>query len=349
MSKNNIKKPNNEQTAAFFERLSMLLSSGIGARESLEIMREDADDSPERAVIEGILENLEKGERLGEAVENTGVFGDYVNSMISMGESSGTLDKVAESLAEYYARKVQVARDLKNSVTYPFVMVVIMIVVMAVLMMWVLPVFEQVFAQLGSSMNGIALGLLSAGKVLESCGLIILIIIVAIFVVGFIAAHTEKGSTFLRRIINILPIIRHYHEDVARASFAGGMGLCFRSGLDTFSGLDLVLGIIDHEPVRKLITQIKIDLEQGDNLGEALKKSGMFPPLYTRMIGIGFKSGSIDKVMYTISDTYDKKAGERLENAVSVLEPTMVIILSLAVGLVLLSVVLPLIGIMSGL
>lgn len=123
--------------------------------------------------------------------------------------------------------------------------------------------------------------------------------------------------------------------------------MALASGMDTFSSLKMISEIVENKAMEDKIEVCRQALSEGDNMAEALTKAGIFSNLYSRMIGVGFKTGNIDVVMSKISEDYDKATDKKLAGIIAVLEPTLVIILSLIVGMILLSVILPLIGIMS--
>ena len=125
------------------------------------------------------------------------------------------------------------------------------------------------------------------------------------------------------------------------------MAMTIASGIDTFTSLDMVSELVDQPAMREKITKCKDDLRQGANLSEALVGTGIFSHVHSRMVTVGFKSGNIDVILKRIADSYEKETDKKLQNIISVLEPTLVIILSVIVGFILLSVILPLTGIMS--
>ena len=123
--------------------------------------------------------------------------------------------------------------------------------------------------------------------------------------------------------------------------------LLFRQVLILFAGLNLVSKLLEHKKTEKKVEICKERLLEGDNFAEALKEAAIFSNVNNRMVAVGFKTGEIDKVMTKIADEYEKKAERKINEIISVIEPTLVIILSIIVGLILLSVILPLMGIMT--
>ena len=341
------KKLSNQEIASFCSQTAILFQAGIAPAESMGILLNDSKTSEGRELISQILEICKKGERFSSALKETGVFPDYVLHMIAIGEESGNLDNVMQSLTNYYEREDAIADSLRSALSYPFVMIGIMVVVIFVLLGKVMPIFNQVFIQLGSEMTGISGTLLSIGTSLNRYSAVIVTILVLLVLIFLFATKTKKGRQITKRILSVFPLTKGFYDKLAAGRFASGMALTISSGMDTFTSLDMVSQLTEHEGMQEKIAKCKKEIKEGANLSEALTTSGIFSNLYSRMVAVGFRTGSIDVVMQKIAENYDKETEKKIRSIISVLEPTLVIILSIIVGLILLSVIFPLMGIMS--
>jgi len=337
----------NAEIASFCSQTAMLFRAGIAPAEGMRILVNDAPSKEGKALLQAILDVCRQGESFYTALESTGVFPDYVLNMIRLGEESGSLDDCMQALADYYDKEEAISDSVKNAVTYPFIMIAMMLVVIVVLISRVMPIFEQVFEQLGSEMTGIAGSLLNFGNSLNRYSVVLLVILCVIAIVYLLATRTGKGRQTTRRFLTRFPLTRGFYESVACERFASGMALTLSSGLDTFTGLDMVSRLVDDASMQTKIDNCKASIRSGSNFAEALTSSGIFNNLYSQMIAVGARSGNVDEVLSRIADNYEKETDKRIQNIISVLEPTLVIILSVIVGMILLSVILPLMGIMS--
>ena len=156
----------NSERILFCEQMGMILKSGISAAEGIMIMKEDAgqEESPLRELYEEIQRNLDETGIFYDALEETGAFPDYMIQMARIGEQTGNLDEVMEGLAAYYEREENMVQDIKSAVTYPLLMLGMMLVIFLVMIVKVLPVFAQVYEQLGGQMTGMAAVLHAAGQ-----------------------------------------------------------------------------------------------------------------------------------------------------------------------------------------
>lgn len=335
------------EISSFCSQVAMLLNAGITPTEGMAILLEDTSNNQGRQIIQEIYDSCSMGNSFHESLRITEVFPDYVLSMVALGEESGTLDVVVKSLADYYEKQDSINDSIHNAVSYPFVMLGMMVLVILVLITKVLPIFQQVYAQLGSQMNGLTTTLLHLGSVISRYSIFFIILFLLLVFCYIFCRKTTLGRQLFLRFATSFFLTKHFFESIAASRFASGIALTLSSGMDTYTSLDLVAKLVDNKTIENRIALCKQSLIDGDNFAEALTKANIFNKLYSRMVSVGFRTGSIDGVMKKIADNYEKEIDHKLHRIISVLEPTLVIILSFVVGLILLSVILPLMGIMS--
>lgn len=337
----------NKELTTFCGQMALILRSGISSTEGLSIMLEDAPEDEGQKILQSVLEHMELTGYLAQSLEQSGVFPDYLCNMVEIGEQSGRLDDVMVSLAEHYDREDAISRNIKNAVTYPLVMIVMMLAVVVVLITKVMPVFEQVFEQLGTGLSGVSRSIMNLGEILNRYALVFILLAVLLLGLFFYFACTLKGRSTLRRLSVNFPLTRSLSEKIAAARFASGMALSLGSGLDTDQSLEMAAKLVDHPVMQEKIKKAGSLIEEGSGFSEALLESGIFSGLHARMITIGSRTGAMDDVMRQIASQYDEEVNDRILGIVAKLEPTLVAILSVVVGMILLSVMLPLMGIMS--
>ena len=174
----NQKSLSNEEIASFFRQTSMLFTAGIGPRDAMQILLNDSKNEKGKELITQIRDICRKGETFSTALKETGVFPDYVIHMISLGEESGKTDTCMNALAEFYEKEQAIAESLRGALTYPVVMLFMMLVVIIVLVGKVMPIFQQVFNELGTDMTGFAGSMLKIGKALNNYSIVFLCIFV---------------------------------------------------------------------------------------------------------------------------------------------------------------------------
>ncbi|MCR4764514.1 MAG: type II secretion system F family protein [Lachnospiraceae bacterium] len=347
MKKTTQRQLSNYEISVFCRQTTMLLKAGIAPALGIDILMQDTEDPKGRALLEQIQAPLREGANYHDAIAATGAFPEYVLNMIAIGEQSGTLDTVMESLANYYEREDNIRANLRSALSYPLVMIGMMFIVIIVLITQVLPIFSQVFAQLGTSMNAFSQSLLNLGANLNRYSFILIGIIILIALLFYYFSATKSGRQRFIAFASKFGPTRSLYEGIAAGRFASGMALALSSGMDTFNGLDLTLKLVENKEISEKIEKCRKLIVEGESFPDALTQSDIFSKLYARMVSVGFRSGSMDVVMGQIAERYERDTDRRIYSIIAVLEPTLVIILSLIVGLILLSVILPLMGIMS--
>lgn len=338
----------NQEMSMFCDQIAMILNAGISPMEGVSIMLEDATTQEGREILTAISDRCNLGESFYSSVEASGVFPKYALDMIQIGEQSGKLEEVMRSLAFHYKREENIALGIKNAVTYPLMIVTMMFAVILVLVIKVLPIFNDVFTQLGTEMSGISKGMLDFGQAISKYALVLIIIAVILIIGFFVMTKTAKGKAVLFNFLSKFFATKGFYEKIASGRFASGMALTMNAGLDIDESLSMVENLVDNKSMQERIEKCKESMSVGTPFAEALCATGIFSSMYSRMITVGYKTGSVDKVLEKIADGYEQEVDDRITNMISVLEPTLVIILSVIVCMILLSVMLPLMAIMSG-
>ena len=347
MSSNVRKQLTNQELAAFCDQIAMVLNAGISPMEGVSIMLEDTQSAEGKEILKIISEKCDEGDSFYDSVEATKVFPKYALDMIKIGEQSGKLEEVMRSLAFHYNREENIARGIKNAVTYPLLIVAMMLIVILVLIIKVLPIFNDVFKQLGTEMTGFSATLLNIGTAISNYAIVFIIIVALIVAAYFVFAKTGWGKKKMSGILSRFFATRQLYDKIASGRFASGLALTMSAGLDMEESLNMVESLVDNSSLQKKINKCREMMQEGYSLSDGLCSTNIFSNMYSRMITVGFKTGSVDMVLKKIADGYEEEVDERISNMISVLEPTLVIILSVVVCLILLSVMLPLMAVMS--
>ncbi len=337
----------NQEISAFCGQLSLVLQSGISSTEGISVMLEDAQTEEEKLILTKMQEKLDETGSLTESFKASGMFPSYLIHMVQIGEESGNLDTVMAELSAHYEREAAIRQNIKSSVTYPLFMACMIIVIILVLLIKVMPIFNQVFVQLGTEMTGFSRALMNLGNLLSTNAIVFAVVLIVIAALLFFCLRTRAGGAFLTKIAHALPFTRKLYEKIAACRFADALSLTLASGLMQERSLELADELNDDPYFAKKLEACRTLTEQGKSLSAALHESGIFTGTYARMITLGSRTGNLEQVMRKISDMYQDEIDVQLSNRLSVIEPTLVIVLSLIVGVILLSVILPLMGILS--
>ena len=331
------------ELSSFCGQMGMLLHSGISTAEGLHILCDESKTDADRQILTPLIRSVEENGSLSRALDESGIFPAYVRT----GEETGCLDEIMESLSSHYEQEEEISGQIRSAVTYPLLMLGMMAVVILVLLIKVLPVFQQVFNQMGMEMNGVSRGLLNAGNVISRYSSVFLILAAALIGCILFFSLTEKGHSLLRKMVIHLPFFREIPVAMDYSRLAQGLSLGLRSGLSPETSLELTKDLISQPVILERLRKASSILDSGETFSRALTESGLFGGMEGRLITISFYSGSSDETFRRLSRQYTERSIDLISQAVSIVEPTIVILLSLLVGLVLLSVMMPLLGILS--
>lgn len=336
-----------QELSAFCLQISMLLGAGVPLDEGLSIMAEDAGSQQEKDMLIHMSEEIELGEPFYKILEETKGFPPYVVKMAKLGQQSGTMDQMMESLSVYYEKEHYLMRNIRNAITYPIIMIVMLLVVLVVLFLKVMPIFENVYAQLGAQISPVAASAIRFGGVFSVAALVLS---GALGVVGgliFLASKFGKTFSVINKLQDKMKRSSKIALAVANRRFTSVLALTLHSGMELEKGLDLAAELVENSKVSERILTCKDDVEVGTSYYDAMKNTGLFSGFHIQMIKVGTRSGHLDTVMEEISKGYEQQADGAIEQMLARFEPTLVAVLAVAVGMILLSVMLPLAGILS--
>lgn len=327
------------EIASFCQQINMIVKAGLPTYYGISILMEEEKDPETKSLLAQIYEPMEKGTSLYHALSQTDAFPEYMLHMLHIGEETGRLEEVLDSLTVYYEREAAIREGIRRAVTYPLVMSVMMLAVIVVIITNVVPIFADVYAQLGSGLTGSAKLLMDISTFLNQNLLLLLCALLVLVVLLLVISRTPWGKKFLSA--------RGISRSLAASRCANCLYLALASGLDTDEGLSLAKQLVNNSFMESAITRCQELIKEGESFSKAILRSGCFSEMHSSMISIGYKTSAMDDVMQKISNTYEAETDRRLSHLVSILEPTLIIILSFFIGLILVSFLLPLLGIMS--
>ncbi len=336
-----------DETALFCEQVAMVLKAGIPLDDGMETLAKSYEGSRYGARFLQIRNALQKRGALSAALEEAGIFPDYLCAMTRIGERAGKLDEVMSSLANYYYWEAEIKASVKSAILYPTVLVMMLAVVIAILVISVLPVFQRVFNSLGLAVGSPATAAMRIGVGVGK-GMLVLVGIVTILliIVGILLKTTHKDSV-LALLGNLIPSVRRVNARLSTARYASVLSMMLSAGYPVEDAIQLAPTVITDERRRQRAENSAKELIAGASFADAVQKSGLFEPMHEKMIRFGAAAGKLDAVMGKLSGIYMQEADDSIHAVVAMIEPTLVAVLSVVIGGILLSVMLPLLSVLS--
>lgn len=335
------------ETAAFCSQIVLLLRAGISLYEGLSLLLEDAEDENTREILQVMAEAMEQNAPFYAALRRAGVFPAYMVSMAEIGEASGRLEEVMVSLTAYYEREQTIRARIRGAVTYPLLLFAMMSAVVILLAVQVLPMFRQVLEQLGGEMPAAAQAIMRVGMSAGDIMAWVLPVLLLLILLAALWGRTPSGKAFFGRFCATSVFTRKTASKIAAGRFASAMALMLSSGMDTEAALEMVPAVLENPYLGKKVEECRGLMSQGISFSGAVAKAGIFPALFAKMLHVGFKTGAVDTVLRRLADLYEEEMDEALDRVVTLVEPILIAVLSVVVGVILISVMLPLVGVMS--
>ncbi len=318
-------------------QLSLLYKAGVPSEESLSLLAQDMSSGQTSQALSAMAREMGEGRSLSEAAKEAGVFPSHFVHMLEVGEASGKMDEVLAALSTYYSREASTQASLRRALAYPAMMAGLVVVVFAIMLSQVLPVFARVFDRMGVELPAIAKGLLAIGNVSAYVAGALCLILFIGTVWFLLRARNSKG----------LPIGKKASETIDRGQFSAAMSMLISSGLSLENSLDYTEKLLAGTRMAEKIQRSRKKMDEGLPFAKALEESGAFSPLQAGLLAAGVRVGDTERAMDEVAVRCVQESEVALSHFVSRLEFALVIALCVSVGLVLLSVMLPLVGILS--
>lgn len=334
------------ELASFFESLTMLLRAGVPVNECADIIATDTDGTRLAAAARQVdtLLNQEGIYVLSEALKKSGYFPNYAIDMIHLGEESGRLENTCDSLGDYFRQQESLGQSIKSAISGPLMLLVMMSVVLIFLIVFVLPVFENVFLSLGvfTSSGGMGGAFLAARIIMVIVAA--LLVIVLIFVITY---FVPSGREKLVGLAEKLPFTRKIHYALSASRFTGGLSMLLASGIPVPEAVEKAGRLVSNRRISAKLPAAIDDVSAGEDLGKTLVKVGVLDGAEAKILLSASRAGQTEVAMRRLSEIYAGETEAGIDRLLGMIEPALVGLLSVAIGIILLSVMLPLTGIMS--
>jgi type IV pilus assembly protein PilC len=334
--------------AIFCRQFSAMLSSGIGVIKCLDILYSQCDNPAQKLILKKVYESVQRGQSFSASLKSQSpAFPEFLINMVEAGESSGTLDGVMERAAANFEKTLKTGNKVKSAMMYPIILGILTVVVVIILMVAVLPVFAQMFEAAGTTLPlptrmlmGLSNSLLSYWYVY-----IIVVCIVSIGWMNFLKSNggRMKFDTFKTR----MAIIGKLNVTVISARFARTLSTLMQSGIPMLKSIEVAAKVLGNKYFEKVLYDIREEIRRGTSLSVAIKRANVFPAMLVSMISIGEESGTLDDVLSKTAAFYDEEADAATVKMVGLMEPLMIVVMALVIGFVVVSIALPMFGMMQ--
>lgn len=326
----------------FSNQMAVMIRAGLPLIEVLDILREQTERNSLAAVVGQIQRDVEAGESLTEAmVKHANIFNMFYLSMIRAGEASGMLDSILEQVAVYLERTAALRRKIKMAVMYPTTVSIIAIGITIFLMVKVVPVFKDIFKDLGGNLPLPTRITIWLSEFLQARWWLLVLVALGIYVFLWQYGKTKQGRYQLDAIKLKLPIFGALFLKTAVANFTRTLGTLIRAGVNILYALDICSKTAGNAVVEAAVLKTKASIQSGESLSKPLTEARVFPPMVTRMIDVGEKTGALESMLNKIADFYEDQVNTAVAGLTSLIEPLLIVVLGVVVGFIVISMFMP--------
>ncbi|MBI3088404.1 MAG: type II secretion system F family protein [Candidatus Omnitrophica bacterium] len=330
------------QLVVFSRQLATMIGSGIPIIGSLDALAEQMEDRNFRRILRRMRDDVEAGSSLSEALaKHPRAFSDFFLNMVRAGESSGRLDEILDRLANYLEKIDVMRRKVQASLYYPAVVTVLAMGITAFLVIFVVPKFKDIFASLGGQLPLATRLLLQVSDFMRHFLLLEIGLLIAA-IIGFrMYIGTKGGRAWFDRVKLDLPVIGILLRKVAIARFARTLATLARAGVPILTAMEIVARTSGNKVIETAVMTARTSVREGENIADPLAQSKAFPPMVTRMISVGEKTGELEKMLSKVADFYESEVDAAVSGLTSLIEPLIIAFLGLVIGSIVIALFMP--------
>lgn len=340
------KKVKADEIVIFSRQLATMVEAGIPIMQGIDALQEQVTHPTFKRVLISIRDDIQHGNSLSAAfAKHPSVFDTLYVNMIKVGETGGVLSKILDRISSYLEKTLRLKRKVHSALIYPIVVVCMAVIITVILLVKVVPTFAGIYASFNRELPAMTQMLIAISDILRHY-LLFLVGGVIVIAVGLKQWHkTPQGALIIDRSVLRLPIFGDLLRKVAISRFSRTLATLTQSGVPILESLEIVGKTIGNRLLELVVEDVKTSVREGESLATPLGKSGVFPPMVTRMIGIGEKSGQMEKMLLKIAEFYDDQVDAAVDGLTSIIEPLIIGFLGIVIGFIVIALFLPIITI----
>jgi len=332
----------------FSRQFATMISAGLSLTKCLGVLAEQTASKPLKKVIEAVLQDVEQGNALSEAMaKHETVFPPIYINLVRAGEAGGILDRVLLRVAEHFEKEASIKSKIKSAMAYPVAMFTFSILITFVLITFIVPVFVNMFNDMGGTLPLPTQILLTLSNFMRKSWFILIPALFGLAYAFKVYKKTDKGRAQFDKFKLRLPIFGELSKKMAVSRFSRTLGTLMASGVPILQALDIVAESAGNAVVANAVKNSRASIKEGDTISKPLAKEPIFPPMVVQMISVGEETGALDSMLAKIADFYDEEVANMVEALTSILEPVMIVVMGLIVGGIIISLYMPMFQIIT--
>jgi type IV pilus assembly protein PilC len=335
----------------FSRQFATMINSGLSMLRALSVLEEQTENKKLATVLGQVRGDVEAGIALSDALEkHPKVFSPLYINMVRAGEIGGILDEVLNRLATQLEKDDSIRRAVKSAMVYPIMIASFALIVMLGMVLFLIPVFADMYKELGNAkLPMLTRMMVGASDTMKSWkGVIVFVVVIALVVIIRKAKHTDKGTEIWDRFKLHVPMgIGEVIRKIAVARFSRTLGTLVSSGVPILQAIEITGKSAGNVVIEHAMNAVQVSVKEGQTISAPLKNSSVFPDMVVQMISVGEETGSLDSMLQKVADFYEDEVDAAVKSLTSILEPIMMLGVGTLVGLVVISMYLPIFNMMN--
>jgi type IV pilus assembly protein PilC len=329
--------------AVFSRQFSVMINAGVAIVRCLGVLSDQCPNPKLKRALISISDDVQQGVSLTESMrKHPDCFDKLYVSMVEAGEVGGVLDQVLDRLAVLLENMQRLANQVKSAMTYPVAVGFLATIVFFAMTIFLIPIFAGIFEDLGTELPALTAFMLWLSGIMRSWKILIPIAVVIGAVIALKQYYkTPVGCRQIDKFFLQMPLLGDLNRKTAVARFCRIFGTLTRSGVPILNCMDIVRDTAGNQIIADAVESAKQDIQQGGMISVALEERDVFPPLAIQMMSIGEETGELDAMMLKVADFYDDEVEQTVKALTSIIEPIMMVGVAAMVGVILLSMYLP--------
>ena len=336
--------------SVFCRQFVSILNAGVPIVDAMGMMEDQTENKRLKKALGEVKANIAKGESFANALrERSDVFPSMMINMVEAGEASGSIDVSLDRMATQFEKDTKLSAMIKKALIYPIVVVCVAIIVMIVMMAFVIPNFMDMFKDMDTKMPALTTAVMNMADFFKANWIIVVGVIVIIVIGIKIFSASQTGTEFLSKLAISIPAFREFTVKTSSSRLARTLATLTSSGISMIDALDISSKTMTNYVFRQAVLEAKEEVKKGVPLSEPLRRSQIFPPMVIHMTKIGEETGDMDSMLTKMADYYDEEVENATQNLLSVMEPVIILVIAVFVGLLVGACVMPMLSLYKGL
>jgi type IV pilus assembly protein PilC len=341
-----------KQLMSFTRQLATLVNAGLPLVRGLQVLGRQEKNPMLKKALADMGDSIEGGSNFAEAlVQHPKIFDKLYVNMVKAGEVGGVLDKVLLSLAEFMEKVQKIKNKVKGAMVYPIVVLSLAVLILAFLMIFIIPKFQKIFEDIlqGQALPWLTRQVVAFSENFITIGPIILGVVILLVVAMKFVKKTKKGGYAIDWAKLHMPLFGTLFMKGSIGRFSRTLGELMDSGVPVLQALTIVGDTSGNIVVETAVHEVHDAVKEGENIAPTMESTGIFPPVVISMVEVGEETGELPSMLKRIADNYDDEVDNAVAGLTSIIEPLLIVFLAVVVGVIVIALFLPLIGIIEGL